>query len=61
MLFRIAKVTRIHLLKNHKIKFMQCKELEECGYNYNGTETMMCGGMVKLRAESSLDQYITTD
>ena len=29
-----------------------CKELEECGYNYNGTETMMCGwNGKKLRAE----------
>ncbi len=28
------------------------KELEECGYNYNGTETMMCGwNGKKLRAE----------
>jgi Iridoviridae putative DNA-directed RNA polymerase II subunit RPB2 len=29
-----------------------CKELEQCGYNYNGTETMMCGWTgEKLRAE----------
>jgi DNA-directed RNA polymerase II subunit RPB2 len=34
--------------KIHKI----CKELEECGYDYNGTETMMCGWTgEKLRAE----------
>ncbi len=39
-----------------------CKELEECGYNYNGTETMMCGWNGKnLEQKSSLDQYITTD
>ncbi len=41
-IWRCFSFSRITLEKTTSKIHALCKELEECCYNYNGTETMMC-------------------